>query len=443
MIDNVSWRFRVSVFCVALASLILVACGGSDGAADSSGGEEDDNREVLVFGAFTDSDVDRFEASMAPFEEETGIDVTYEGSADFETLITVRVEGGNPPDIAMFPQPGLMANIAATGDLVDVTEFLDQSYLEQQYSQSWLDLATVPSPDGDIMAGVWYRANVKSLVWYPVPEFEEAGYTVPTTWEEMIAISDEIVADGGTPWCIGLESSGATGWLATDWMEDIMLRTAPPEVYDQWITNEIPFDDPAVVNAAQIMGDIWFNPDYVLGGTDGILVTPIGDSITPMFEDPPACFFHRQASFLPIFFPDDAVIGEDIDYFYLPPFESEDLGRPVLGAGDIASAFNTDPDTLAVLEYLTTGNSIQAWVEAGGSISPHNDAELDWYPETERGYAEILSDATVFRFDASDLMPSEVGAGTFWTAMVDYVSEGDVSAAEDILGEVQATWPEE
>jgi alpha-glucoside transport system substrate-binding protein len=231
---------------LVVLSFVLVACGGGatpteapsdEGETEEEmGGEEQEEEEkvVNIFGAFVDEDAKRFEASMVPFEEETGIQVEYEGSGDFETLILVRLEGGDPPDIAAHPQPGLLQNFVEQGHVIDLNDWFEEGYLEEQYKQSWLDLATMNGQ----MSGVWYRASVKSLVWYPVPEFEEAGYEIPTTWDEMLALSDQIAADGTPPWCIGIESSGATGWVATDWIEDIMLRTQPAEKYDQWTSGE-------------------------------------------------------------------------------------------------------------------------------------------------------------------------------------------------------------
>ena len=421
---------------IIVLSLVLVACGQPAPEVDDPE-EAPDKGVVTIFGAFVDEDARRFQASMAPFTERTGIEVQYEGSGDFETLILVRVEGGNAPDVAAFTQPGLLAGFVAQDQVIDLNDWMERDYLEGQYEDHWLEMATM---DG-VMAGVWYRANIKSLVWYPVPEFYEAGYEAPETWDELLALSDQMVADGNTPWCIGIESAGATGWVATDWMEDIMLRTQPVEKYDQWVTGELPFSSPEVKNAAEIMGEIWFNPDYVYGGTASILTMPFGDAPDPLFDSPPSCYMHRQASFIPAFFPDGVVVGEDVDFFYLPPIDPA-YPRPVLGAGDLFAAFNDRPEVRQVVEYLTTGESTKAWLQAGGFVSPHRDAELDWYPtETDRKYAEILGEASVFRFDASDLMPGAVGAGSFWTGMVDYVSaRGD--NLDEVMRTIDASWPE-
>ena len=397
-------------------------------------GQNLSGRTVNVFGAFVDEDARRFQASMRTFEEQTGIRVVYEGSGDFESLITIRVEGGSPPDMAAFPQPGLLGDFVRGGHIINMNDWFTTSYLQQQYDQSWLDMATM----NGTMAGFWHRANIKSLVWYPKQAFEAAGYQIPTTWDELIALTDQIVADGRVPWSIGIESAGATGWVGTDWIEDIMLRTAPVEKYDQWVRGELPFNSPEVRRAFQIMADIWFNEDYVLGGRSAILLTPFGDAPNALFTDPPAAWLHRQASFIPAFFPDGVVIGEDVSYFYLPGIDPE-FGNPVLGAGDIYGVFNDRPEIRALARYMTQGISTKAWVEAGGFISPHRDSDLSWYPtDLDRGFAEILMNADTFRFDASDLMPGPVGAGTFWTKMVDFVNG---ESLDSVLRAIDASWP--
>jgi alpha-glucoside transport system substrate-binding protein len=400
-------------------------------------GQDLSGTTVNIFGAFVDEDANRFNASMVPFEEATGIDIEYEGSGDFETLITVRSEGGSPPDIAVFPQPGLARDLVNGGYVEDVSDWLGMDYLSEQYNEAWLDLAEI----GGIQAGVWYRASVKSLVWYNIPVFEEEGYEEPQTWEEMLDLSDQMVADGYTPWTIGIESSGATGWPATDWIEDIMLRIHPPEVYDQWVAGELPFNSPEVKEAFDYLTEIWFNEDYVLGGREGIVLTPFGDAPTPMTVDPPAALMHRQASFITAFFPEEGEeVGETIGFFYLPPID-EELGRPVLGAGDLFSPMQDRPEVRAAMRYLSTGESTRAWLESGGFVSPHNDTPLDWYPTvTDRGIAEILLDATTFRFDASDLMPGSVGAGTFWTEVTAYVNDEDADL-DQLLTNIDQSWP--
>lgn len=394
--------------------------------------------KVTIFGPFADADQVKFENSIKEFEEKTGIDIQYESSKEFEATISIRVEGGNAPDIADFPQPGLLATFVKTGKVIDVSTFLDMDYLKSNYNQSWLDMANMPGPSGNIMAGIWNRSNLKSLVWYPKKEFEAAGYEIPKTWDDLIQLSEQIAADGDKAWAIGIESGAATGWAATDWIEDIMLRTTSPENYDKWVSGELPFTSDPVKNAVNKMSEIWLNDDYVYGGRKSIVTTSFGDAPKPMFENPPKAWLHRQGNFITSFFPTGLEAGVDYDWFYFPPID-EQYGNPVLVAGDIYAMFNDRPEVRAVMEFFTTGESIKTWIQSGGVIAPMNDAKLEWYSsDMDRRMAELIQNATTIRFDGSDLMQGSVGAGTFWKGMTDYVS-GTVDL-DEAMEQIQSGW---
>jgi alpha-glucoside transport system substrate-binding protein len=394
---------------------------------------------VTLDGPFADADARKFEDSVKAFEEATGIDIVYQGNKEFEGRISVRVDGGDAPDIADFPQPGLLANFVRDGKIVDVSTFLPEEYLQQQYIQSWLDMAMMEGPDGPMMAGVWTRFNGKSLVWYPKVAWEEAGYEIPTTWPEMEELMATIVSDGDSPWCVGIESGAATGWPATDWMEEFMLRTTSLENYDKWVKGELPFSSPEVTAAAEALAKVWLTEGNVYGGADGIVSTGFGDAPTPMFEDPPKCWMHKQGNFITSFFPEGLEAGVDYGVFYLPPVD-EEYGKPFLVAGDIYSMFNDRPEVRAVMEYFTRGESLKEWLAQGGTLATQKDVQLDWYgDELERGIAELAQNATSVRFDASDLMPGEVGAGSFWTGMTSWVA-GTVDL-ETALKEIDDSWP--
>ncbi|WP_375104284.1 ABC transporter substrate-binding protein [Paenibacillus sp. RS8] len=394
--------------------------------------------KVTMFGPFVDADQVKFENSIKEFEEKTGIDIQYEGSKEFEATINIRVDGGNAPDIADFPQPGLLASIAKTGKVIDLTNVLDQAQLTANYNKSWLDMSNMDGKDGKIMAGIWNRSNVKSLVWYPKKQFDEAGYKVPETWDEMMALTEQIAKDGDPAWAIGIESGAATGWPATDWVENIMLRTTTPENYDKWVKGELPFTSPEVKNAVEVMSKIWLNKDYVYGGAKSIVTTSFGDAPAPMFNNPPKAWFNMLGNFITSFFPETAKVDVDYDWFYLPPIDPQ-YGKPVLVAGDIYAMFNDRPEVRAVMEFFTTGESIKSWVQSGGVIAPMNDASLDWYTsESDRRMAKLVQDASTLRFDGSDLMPGKVGAGTFWKGMTDYVS--GTATLDQALEQIQSGW---
>jgi len=396
---------------------------------------------VTMSGPFTDEDEVKFNNSVAEFESWTGIDIQYTGSKEFEAAITAAVEGGAAPDIADFPQPGLLLGFVKDGYVVDVSTFLDADWLTTNYAQSWLDMGQMEG----ITAGIWARFNAKSLVWYPKKAFEEAGYEVPTTWDELTALSDQIVADGSTPWCVGIESGAATGWPATDWLEEFMLRTTSLENYDNWSfpadpANRLPFTSPEVKLAAETLGEVWFKENYVYGGPEAIASTFFGDAPVPMFNDPADCYMHKQGNFITSFFPEGLVAGEDYDFFYLPGID-EEYGKPFLVAGDIYALFNDRPESRAVIDFFTRGESLKTWLASGGALAPQNDVQLDWYgSEVERGIAELVAGATSVRFDGSDLMPGAVGAGSFWKGMTDWIS-GTVDL-DTALAEIDAAWPQ-
>jgi len=410
--------------------LVLGACDRPNNAANEAG-----DQVVTILGSITGEGQAKIEQVFAPFTEATGIEIVYEGTDAFATVLPVRVDGGNPPDIALFPQPGLMAEFAREQHLVPLETFLDPKELSAAYANDWRDLATV---DGSIY-GLWARADIKSLVWYRPDVFAARGYEVPATWDDLMALSDQIVADGGIPWCLGMESGAATGWVGTDWVEDMLLRQSGPDLYDQWVSHEIPFNAPEVKAAVEAFGAIAKNPDYVLGGPVGVISTPFGDAPQPLFSDPPGCYLHRQTNFITSFFPEDVAVGEDVSIFLLPAINPE-FGVPILVAGTVFAAFNPDPATQAVMAYLATPEPHEIWVGLENYVSPHQQVSLDAYgSDFIRLQAEILASAAIIRFDGSDLMPGAVGTGTFWSGMVDYVGGEDVNT---VLEMIQASWVE-
>jgi alpha-glucoside transport system substrate-binding protein len=397
--------------------------------------------KVSMYGPFTTDDEVKFNNSMKDFETATGIDIQYQGDKEFETTINVRVEGGSPPDIADFPQPGLMASIAASGKVQDANKMINPDWLKQNYNQGYLDTATVDTPNGKILGGIFQRVNAKGLVFYPKQAFDAAGYKEPTTWAELQALMDQIVKDGDTPWCIGIESGTATGWPATDWTEQMMLRTTSLDNYDKWVAGTLPFTDPIVKNAVQKWSDIWFNDQYVYGGRNQIVTTNFGDAPKPMFTDPPKCWLMDQGNFITSFFESikpGVKGGVDYDFFQLPALDSQ-YGAPVEFGGDLMAAFNDRPEVRAVMQFFSTFEGVHGWVSAGGAIAPQKDSDMSAYTNPfDRKVAEVLVNASAVRFDASDLMPGAVGSGTFWKGMTDYVS-GSVDL-DQALEEAQAGW---
>ncbi len=393
-------------------------------------------QELDITGPWTGADAELMENVVAYFEMATGATVNYSGSESFEQDIVISTQADSPPNIAVFPQPGLAADLASQGELSPLADGTGD-WIRDNYAagQSWVDLGTYADPDGnDQLYGFFYKVDLKSLVWYSPEAFDEAGYDVPTSMEELMALTDQIVADGETPWCIGLGSGAATGWPATDWVEDMLLRTQAPEVYDAWVANEISFDDERIVAAIEAFGHFARNDAYVNGGASSVATTDFRDSPAGLFSFPPECYMHRQASFIPTFFPEDA----DSDFFYFPSYAEGDLGNPVLGAGTLWAITDASEAADAWMEFLQTPFAHEIWMAQSGFLTPYGAVNLDVFPsDAQRAMNEILLGATTFRFDGSDLMPGEVGAGAFWTGMVDYTSGAD---AADVATAIQERW---
>ncbi|HHG90199.1 MAG TPA: carbohydrate ABC transporter substrate-binding protein [Devosia sp.] len=422
------------------SALALLMASVSGVSAASNGMPDLSGQNLTIFGPWLTVDQENFQKVIDGFVEATGASVEYAGSDSFEQQIVIDVSAGSAPNIAVFPQPGLAADLAARGSLTPIGDDV-KNYVIENYAagQSWVDLSSYPDENGDTkMFAMPFKADVKSLVWYSPDNFADAGYEVPGTMEELIALSEQIVADGGTPWCIGLGSGGATGWPATDWVEDIMLRTQPPEVYDQWVTNEMPFNDPRVVAAIETFGMFARNDDWVDGGAAAVGSTDFRDSPKGLFAVPPKCYMHRQASFIPAFFPEGTELGTDADFFYFPAYAEKDLGRPVLGGGTLFAITNDSEAAQAFVRYLQKPEAQEIWMGLAGFLTPHTGVDTSKYAnDTLRKLGAILANATTFRFDGSDLMPGAIGAGSFWTGMVDYTSG---KSAQEVADEIQASW---
>lgn len=400
--------------------------------------------KVTVFGPeSSEEEAGAMQDALDVFAAATGIEIVYTGARDFSDQINAQAAGGNPPDIAVFPQPGKVGDFAAENWILAVPDEV-QAAIASQWPAGTLDTVTF----GGTLYGVPNKTDLKSIVWYNTEIFESGGYAIPQSLEELQGLMIQMLGDGVTPWCVGIESGPATGWTFTDWMEDLVLRIHDENIYDQWVAGEIKFADPRIVLVANQVLDIWNTPGMVYASGGSIAATPFGDNGEPLVAGD--CAMHRQASFYAAFLPEGTSVGpgQDVDVFYFPALGVKG-NRPVLTAGTYVSAFRNAPEVWAVMAYLGSAEyaevrqSAQAARKGGGQsgfLSANLDQDLSVYNDLERSFVEILQTASPARFDGSDLMPAAVGAGTFWTEGTSAVN-GDKTVAEAFAA-IDASWPQ-
>ncbi|MEJ2209617.1 MAG: ABC transporter substrate-binding protein [Anaerolineae bacterium] len=393
-----------------------------EAALEAAGGQQLGG-SVTVLAVWGGAEQDSFMAMIKPFEDATGVSIDYTGTRDLNAVLTTRVEGGNPPDLAGLPGPGQMAQYAQSGDLVDLSTVLDMSTYQNQYAQTWIDLA---SSNGKLV-GIFMKASVKGLIWYDPKVWDSNSYQIPDTWDQMMTLSNNIKDAGNTPWCVAVESGSASGWPGTDWLEDIVLRQSGKDVYDQWWQGQIKWTSPEIKKAWQTWGEIVATDGMVYGGPNAMLSTNFGQVGDGLFTSPPNCYMVHQASFITSFFQDNTPGIQpvtDFDFFGFPNFQAD---APVSTemAGDLFGMFNNTPQAAALMRYLVTPEAQDIWVKRGGAISPNQDVPLSDYPDPlSKKAAERLTSAEVAVFDASDLMPQAMN-DAFWQAILNYIQSPD------------------
>lgn len=441
---TVQRKFTAPLAVLAVAGLALAGCSSDTGGSSSGPGDAGDaDGVVTIYGTIQDTEADLLNESWADWEKANKIDIQYEGSKEFEAQIGTRAQGGTAPDIGIFPQPGLLGDLASRDYVQPAPEGV-ASNVAEFWGEDWAGYGTT----GDTLYGAPLMASVKGFVWYSPAQFTEWGVEVPTTYQELLDLTKTIQeTTGKAPWCVGFGSDAATGWPGTDWVEDLVLREAGPDVYDQWVKHEIPFNDPAIESAFDSVGEILLNPDYVnagFGDVKSINTTPFGDPARALGEG--TCALHHQASFYDGFIQDpkngNSTVGPDADIWAFITPSVEAGGSAVTGGGEIVAAFSNDADTVKVQEYLSSPDWANSRVKLGGVISANKglDPKSASSPILQQAIKVLQDPETTFRFDGSDLMPGVVGAGSFWTGMVDWINGKPTS---EVLDNIEATWPSE
>ena len=441
-------RTALGASAAAAAAVGLSAClqnpkksgAGASGAQRYKRGSVPGTGTVTILGAFGGEEQKAFMASLADFQKSSGITVQYTPDQDFTTTIQQRVGSGDAPDIALFPQPGGLFDLAKKNAITPIDVFLDYDKLDSTLIPGLLDSARLQGR----VYGAPMRLTCKSLIYYPKKAYEKGGYsTHPKSMQELYGIADRIKSQLKiAPWTDAWGAEQATGWVGTDWIEEFMLRMHGPDVYDDWIYHRIPFNDPKVIKAFDEVGKLLKGDGNVLGGVKTILNTKFSEAPLPMFANPPTAMLLRQGNFVTGFFPPEVLknIDTEVGIFAMPPWEGGFEGQPILGGADLAALFTLNDHTVKVMEFLTSETFGTPWAKVGGWLSAHKTFDKSLYAdETTRRIAEIAASAKVFRFDGSDVMPNAVGGGSFWTGMVEWLQ--GAKSSKQVCDEIEASWP--
>ena len=391
---------------------------------------------VVVYGnLLTDDETGALTDVLAAFTERTGIEVEFVPIANLGAEIGALAAAGDAPDLALLPQPGVVAELARSGALAGIPDDLTAA-VSAHWPPAWMAFGEV---DGGHFA-IPAQSDLKSLVWFKPGRFEALGYAVPQTWDELRALTDQAVADGNTPWCVGLESGEATGWVFTDWVEDLTLRFFGAEYYDRWVAHDVPFNSREMAAVWREILEMWAAPGAVYGGPDAITSTQVFEPAGLLVDD--LCLMHRQASFLGPRFPPGS---EGVGVFYFPGAPDD---RPVLVSGTFAAAFRDAPEVWALMEYLgsaeyaTERQEVQARLSAGvasGFLTANTAVDPGIFSPLERSMLDIQLSGEPVRFDGSDQMPAAVGTGSFWVQATRVVN-GEIGV-EEALEIIESTWP--
>jgi alpha-glucoside transport system substrate-binding protein len=449
MTSPITRRRTLAVTGAVALALVASACGSSS-TKSSSGGSKTDcgpyktygdlkGKTVTVFTGIITPEDELLKKTWKPFEECTGATIKGTFDKSFETQILVQAKAGNPPDIAIVPQPGLLKQLVATGKAKPASKATEAN-VDKWFSKDWKAYGTV---NGTFYAAP-QNASMKSLVWYSPKEFKDKGYTVPTTLDELKTLSDKIAASGHKPWCAGISSGEATGWPVTDWMEDFMLRLYGPQEYDKWVNHQIAFNSPEPTAALDAVGQYLKNDKYVnggLGNVKSIATTTFQDAGLPILQG--QCSLHRQASFYAANWPKGTKVAPDGDVFafYLPGKTAED--KPVLGGGEFLLGFSDRPEVQAFQTFVASDTWANLAAAGGGgrSVSPNKGVDVAKCncSEIDKLALTVLQDPkTVFRFDGSDQMPAAVGSNSFWKQATSWITGQSTKTTVD---KIEASWP--
>ena len=436
---------RIKVFAALGITMALTSACLSSGSSSSSGGGgkpegEVKGSKITIWLSLDPPVIAALKAGVDPVAQAAGVTVTWQRVDNINQLIMTKIQANQTPDIALIPQPGVVADIVTRGKATALDDVVDMNALKSSMLPGTLEAGTVNGK----LYGLLVSANTKSFVWYPKKAWEAAGYKAPQTIDELNALTDKIKADKSAtaPWCIGIESKAATGWPATDWFEDLVMRYGGADGYNKWVKHETKFDSDLVKQSAAEFEKIAFTDGNVLGGRKSIASNAFGTAGNPMFNSKPGCMLFKQGSFITGagFFPKNiqSNLDQNVGVFYFPPAQAGGE-KPILGGGDMAVLLHNTAGAREVMKMLSDKKIGEKAMDTS-FLSPHKDFDVSLYKgATAQQVAKITYASSIFLFDGSDQMPGAVGSGTFWKDMTSWISgQEDLNAA---LKNIDNSWP--
>ncbi len=413
---------RKAQLAAALAVVALAAAGcGSDNGTTPPGTTTLDltGQTVEVAATWTGTEQENFQAVLDEFARQTKATVKYtSGGNDLAVLLNSRIAGGAPPDVALIPQPGVVAEFAKRGVLKELTGDAAAA-VNANFSEAWKGLGTI---DGKLY-GVYFKVANKSVIWYRTDDFSEAGVQPPKTWDEFKTVSQTLSDSGTTP----IVAAGGDGWVLTDWFENVYLRVGGPENYDKLAKHELAWTDPTVVQTLQILADYWRTPKYVQGGPTGAVQVTFTQSIADVFGEAPKSAMLYEGDFVAseISKLGKVKVGDGAKFFDWPAINGS---KPaVVTAGDQAVAFKDTPAAMALMAFLASPEAAKIMAAKGGFMSANKNLDAATYPdETTRQLATSVVNAELLRFDLSDLTPQAFGGSTsahMWVLLQEFLSK--------------------
>ncbi|WP_040492752.1 ABC transporter substrate-binding protein [Ilumatobacter nonamiensis] len=401
------------------APVVALVVGSAMSLAGCLNDSEIDEDDIVVFGPYRTVEADRFVESLEVFTDTTGIDVRYTGSSNFVSDLAERIENnGATPDVVVVPQPGLVQSMVDGGEVVPL-DAAARDALRANYEPDIADAAIFDGQD----SAVPYRRSLKSIVWFRPDVFEAEGWEVPRTLDELESLAEAIVASDRdiAPWCFSLQAGDQSGWAATDWVEDIVVRRSGVDVYEDWAAGRIGFADSRIEAAFTEFQELVLAPGRVAGRLTAVVATPVELAWEPLLATEPGCAMYKQADFALNWMP-SLDVGPDggIDWFALPDVDESE--PPLLIGGDLIVALDDRPDVAELMEFLAGVAAGESWVEEGGFISAKSSIAVGAYPDPERQFIETLADAPAQVFDASDQMPPEIGSDLLWDEITGWVT---------------------